>query len=79
MHCLITPSLYFQLTLIIKNYIVIFCYIYIKEAKLMNKNQSETSLIINLLLKKVFYSLIVKTQYIKYIQTTKNIDNTEIQ
>lgn len=45
----------------------------------MNKNQSETSLIINLLLKKVFYSLIVKTQYIKYIQTTKNIDNTEIQ
>lgn len=50
-----------------------------KEAKLMNKNQSETSLIINLLLKKVFYSLIVKTQYIKYIQTTKNIDNTEIQ
>lgn len=45
----------------------------------MNKNQSETSLIINLLLKKVFYSLIVKRQYIKYIQTTKNIDNTEIQ
>lgn len=45
----------------------------------MNKNRSETSLIINLLLKKVFYSLIVKTQYIKYIQTTKNIDNTEIQ
>lgn len=58
---------------------MILCYIYIKEAKLMNKNQSETSLIINLLLKKVFYLLIVKTQYIKYIQTTKNIDNTEIQ
>lgn len=60
MHCLITPSPYFQQTLMIINYKMIFCYIYIKEAKLMNKNQSETSLIINLLHKKCFIHQLLK-------------------
>lgn len=78
MHCLITPSPYFQQTLMIINYKMIFCYIYIKEAKLMNKNQSETSLIINLLHKKCFIHQLLKHNIIN-IQTTKNIDKTKLK
>lgn len=52
--------------------------IYIKEAKLMNKNQSETSLIINLLHKKCFIHQLLKHNIIN-IQTTKNIDKTKLK
>lgn len=51
---------------------MILCYIYIKEAKLMNKNQYATSLIINLLDKKCFIHQLLKQNIIN-IQTTKNM------
>lgn len=63
MHCLITPSPYFQQTLMIINYKMIFCYIYIKEAKqksIWNVTYYQFTT------QKVFYSSIVKTQYYKY-------------
>lgn len=57
---------------------MILCYIYIKEAKLMNKNQYATSLIINLLDKKCFIHQLLKRNIIN-IQTTKNIDKTKLK
>lgn len=44
----------------------------------MNKNQSETSLIINLLHKKCFIHQLLKHNIIN-IQTTKNIDKTKLK
>lgn len=57
---------------------MILCYIYIKEAKLMNKNQYATSLIVNLLDKKCFIHQLLKQNIIN-IQTTKNIDKTKLK